>query len=163
MAVPEAPQTETLRESWQGPTLDAVLLTAFMVLLVSRTDGGVEKAIIGLWVLLLLGELYRMWRPVAVLTPTEFQVIGLHPRKVPWAEIREITTEKQLGAWRIVLVLADASRVALDAPRASFVAPRAKLDNAVAKIRRHWLAHRGPNWSPPAASDSPRPAEGQAG
>lgn len=160
MGLFDAPGTTLLRDSWQARILNAVLLCVVMLFLISRSEGGAVIALVALWVLLLLGELYRMWRPVALLTPSEIRVLNLRQRQIPWAQIREITTEKRLGTRRIVLVLDDASRVIMDGPSETLLAPRGTLDKAVATIRREWTTHRGSTWAPVPPDDSERALDG---
>lgn len=155
MAVPNGPGTTTLREPWQGPLLDAVLISAFMWWLFSRTDGSASVVLGIVWVILMLGELYRPLRPVAILTPKEILLNGLRPKQIPWDQIRGITTEKRMGAWRVILDVADAP-VLMEAPRTAPLGSRKKFDKAVETIRTQWIAHRGANWSAAEA----RPAEG---
>lgn len=163
MAVPNAPGMTTLRESWQAPMLDAALLSVFMWILVSRSDGGAQKVFIGIWILILLGELFRVLRPVALLTPTEIKIVGLRPRDIPWGQIRDVTTEKRMGTMRMALMLEDGSRVLMDAPTASLLSRRGKFDKAVEMIRRQWIAQRGPKWSATDSARSRPTEEGPAG
>jgi hypothetical protein len=146
MAAPDAPTsgTTTLRESWEPLLLDTVLIGLFMASLIAKVDGGAAVTLIGVAILLLVGQLYRLRRPVALLTPAEILVNNARPRKLPWATIREVTSEKGLFSRRIVLVLDDASRVRMDGPRASVISPKRKFDAAIETIRSSWLAHRGP-------------------
>jgi hypothetical protein len=158
MAGPDAPGTTTLRESWQPLLLDAVLIGTLMGILIARSDGGARAGFIALSVLLLVGQLYRLRRPVALLSPTEILVNNTRPRTIPWAAVRDVTAEKGFFSRRIVLVLDDATRVIMDGPRASVISPRGRFDRAVETIRGAWVAHRGP--APSAAPAESRPADG---
>lgn len=164
MAGPDAPGTTTLRESWRARIYNVVLITAFMWWLIMRSDGTAAIVFGGFWVLLVLGELYRLYRPVAILTPAELLVNNMRPRKVPWAELREITSEVRLGSRRIVLILQDDSRVLMEAPSATLLA-KSRFESAVATIRQYWVANRGAGWkartpAPAAGAESGRSADG---
>lgn len=163
MASPDAPGTTILRESWQARIYNAVLITAFMWgVLILQSDGTAAIVFTVFWGLLVIGELYRLYRPVAVLTPAEILVNNMRPRKVPWAEIRDVSTVKRLGTQRIVLTLRDDSRLLMEAPTAFFLG-RAKLDKAVTTIRAQWVANRGAGWKAPepaAPAESGQSTEG---
>ncbi len=147
MAEPGATGTTTLRESWRARIYNVVLITAFMLWLIARSDGTAAIVFGCFGVLLVLGELYRLYRPVAVLSPTELLVNNMRPRKVPWAELREITSEVRLGSRRIVLILQDDSRVLMEAPTSTLLA-KSRFESAIASIRQYWVANRGADWKP---------------
>lgn len=163
MASPDAPGTTILRESWQARIYNVILITAFMWgVLILQSEGTAAIVFAVIWGLLVLGELYRLYRPVAVLTPTEIVVNNMRPRKVPWEQIRDVTSVKRLGTQRIVLTLQDDSRVLMEAPTAFFLG-RAKLEKAMSTIRQQWVANRGAGWraqEPAAPTESGQSAEG---
>lgn len=163
MASPDAPGTTILRESWQARIYNAILITAFMWgVLILQSDGTAALVFTIFWGLLVLGELYRLYRPVAVLTPAELLVNNMRPRKVPWEQIRDVTSVKRLGTQRIVLTLQDDSRVLMEAPSAFFLG-KGKFDKAMATIRQQWVANRGAGWKaqgPAAPAESGRSPEG---
>ena len=150
MPAAPAPRSVHVREAWQAWIVDAALISAFMALLVSRSDGSAATVWLVIWVLLMAGEIFRSLRPAATLSPDKIVVHGIRPRELAWAHITDITTEKRLGGARIALVLGGDDRVVLDAPTSSRLA-RARFTSSLELIRTWWLDHRG--------SVPPRPAE----
>lgn len=151
-----APGSTYVRESWRARIDMKLILVGFLPVLYSRTDGDPHVAWLVFWALLVIGELYRSWRPVATMTPTMIVVNNVRPKEVAWHRIRDITTAKRVGSARIVLEIDNGDRVVMDGPTGGFLV-RGHFDATLEQIRRAWTERRGTS----RAADAQQPGSGE--
>ena len=84
-----------------------------------------------------------------VLTPTEAVVRNWRSRRIALSDVQAVTLEWYLGSRRLVIWTRQ-GRVPLRAPVAPLGLLGGHLERSYHTIGQWWLAHRGPEWVPPA-------------